>query len=164
MNKRTFIQTKSSRARRSGKFRLGTAVLETAIALPLLTYLSMGMVDFGQFFYIKHAFEAAARDGVRAGILASATQTQVNNIISTTLLQANVTYNSSWLTMSYSQDGVNYYSVTDVSTVPAGDMLTFNLTTAYNNIPNAVRPLYSITGKGIGNGKPVTGYATMIKE
>ena len=44
-------------------------------AFQLLMFISMGMVEFGQYFYIKHAFEGAARDAARAAVLATATST-----------------------------------------------------------------------------------------
>ncbi len=35
----------------------GNAILEMALVLPLLIVLAMGMVEFGQYFYLKQAFE-----------------------------------------------------------------------------------------------------------
>lgn len=143
--------------------RTANAIVELIIAFQLLLVLSFGMVEFGQYFYIKHCFESAARDAARVGILATSTQSEVNTTLANTLAQANVPYNSSWLTMTDLGPGI-VGIVTDISTVPAGDQVQFDLTTTYDQIPNAVRPLYSLTGKGIGNGKPVSGRCTMVKE
>ena len=149
------------RLRGQPKRRRGLEVIEMAVAFQVLLFLSMGMIEFGQYFYIKHCFESAVRDGARYAILASATQTQTVSTITTTLAQANVTYNSSWLTITDLTAGT---TVADVSTVPQGDQLEFVLSTTYGNIPNAVRPLNSMTGKGIGNGKVVSAACIMVKE
>ncbi|HEX4125912.1 MAG TPA: TadE/TadG family type IV pilus assembly protein [Tepidisphaeraceae bacterium] len=143
--------------------RRGTAMMELAIAFPIMLAMAFGLCEFGQYMYIRHCFEGAARDAMREAILSTATQTQVTSTITSTLAQANVTYNSSWCTITDS--GPSYTgTVTDVSTVSAGDELTLTLSAKYSTIPCAVRPLYSMTGVGIGPNKMVVGECTMIKE
>jgi len=68
-------QTSYRRVWRGGSLRgrSGTEVLEMALILPLLLLLAFGTVEFGYWFYLEHNFQAAARDGVRAGIVASLT-------------------------------------------------------------------------------------------
>jgi Flp pilus assembly protein TadG len=139
----------------------GNALIETAVALFVLLFVAMGMVEFGQFLYIKHAFNSAARDGARAAIISGGTQAKVVAAITNALQQANVTYNSSWLTMT---DTTTSATVTDVSTVPSGDTIKISLSVNYDLIPNVTRPLYTLTGKGIKNGKPITGVCAMMKE
>jgi Flp pilus assembly protein TadG len=46
-------------------FRRANALIEMAIVLPVLSFLSLGLAEFGQYFYINNAFEAAARDAAR---------------------------------------------------------------------------------------------------
>jgi Flp pilus assembly protein TadG len=150
-------------ARPSARRTRGTAIMELAIAFPVLLAITFGLCEFGQYMYIKHCFEGAARDAMREAILATATQTQVTSTITSTLSQANVTYNSSWLTITDLGPGFSG-TVTDVSTVAAGDELTLKLSATYSTIPCAVRPLYSMTGVGIGPTKTVVGECTMIKE
>ena len=137
--------------------------MELALAFPLLLFMAFGLVEFGQYVYIKHCFESAARDAMRLSIMVNATQAKVNTTLSSTLAQANVTYNPSWLTITDLGPGYNG-TVTDVSTVPAGDQIQLTLSANYSSIPNAVRPLYQFTGIGIGAGKSVVGICTMIKE
>jgi Flp pilus assembly protein TadG len=132
-----------------------------ALALPLLLAMGLGMVEFGQYFHVKHTFEAATRDSCRIAIGASATQSQVVARMTAVLSNANITYNSSWLTMT---DTTSNTTVTDVAMVPAGHFLKVQLSTTYDQIPGIVRPLYSFTGKGIANGKPVKGTTIMVKE
>jgi Flp pilus assembly protein TadG len=148
-------------ARRHSRRRLANTTIEMIISFPVLLFLVFGMVEFAQFFYIRNAFVSAARDAARVAVLSSATQSQVTTTLTNTLSEANVTYNSSWLTITDLTAGT---TVTDVSTVPAGDQMRFVLTTTYSAIPNAVRPLSAMTGKGIGSGKVITGQCTMLKE
>ncbi len=131
------------------------------VTFSVLLFVTFGMVEFGQFFYIKHCFEAAVRDGGRVAILPSASQSQMVSTITATLAQANVTYNASWLTVTDVTTGT---TVTDVSQVTIGDQMQLTLSTTYGNIANAQRPLYSLTGKGITNGKVLTATSLMVKE
>jgi Flp pilus assembly protein TadG len=140
----------------------GGSIIEMAFVLQLLLWLAMGMAEFGQYFYIKSAFQAAARDVARASILATAVQTDPATTATRTLGFANVTFNSSWMTITDVTS--TPVTVTDVSTVAAGHALQVTITTNYASIPNAYRPLFQITGQGIGNGKAVTGQCCMIKE
>ena len=141
--------------------RSGSQILEMALAFPLLLYLVMGMIEFGQYFYIKHCFESAVRDGGRYAILANSTQAQLVNTLTMSLQQANITYNSSWLTIT---DITAATPVTDVSKVPAGDQVQITLSTTYGNIPNALRPLSSLTGVGISSTKAVNAIYITVKE
>jgi Flp pilus assembly protein TadG len=143
------------------KQRGGSVVIEMVFSFSLLMFIAMGMVEFGQYFYIKHAFEAAARDAARASILATATASSPATAATYTLSEANVTFNSSWLTITDTTAGS---TVSDVSTVPAGDILQVQLLATYDQIPNVLRPLYSMTGQGIKNGKPMLGQCTMVRE
>ena len=122
-----------------------------------------GLVEFGQYIYIRHCFESAARDAARVAIMPSATQSQVNAVLQNTLMQANITYNSNWLTIT--DLGPNAPgTVSDVSTVPLGDQLQLVLSTQYSNVPNAITPLYNLFGVGINPNKGLSGICTMVKE
>lgn len=46
----------------------GTAMLELAIALPLILILLFGTIEFGVLFYNKQVITNASREGARAGI------------------------------------------------------------------------------------------------
>lgn len=122
----------------------------------------MGMVEFGQYFYIRSAFVAAARDVARASCLATAKAGDPVTRATATLAQANVTFNSSWMTIVDASN--SNAAVSDVSTVAVGHQILVTIQTQYNNIPNAYRPLYSFTGHGVGNGKTCSGQCMMIKE
>jgi Flp pilus assembly protein TadG len=142
--------------------RNANSIIEMAVVLPVLLFVVLGMAEFGQYFYIRNAFQAAARDVARACCLATAVQTDPVTRATATLSMANVTFNSSWMTIV---DVSNSNStVTDCSAVPVGDKILVTIQCQYNLIPNAYRPLYAMTGKGIGNGKMCTGISERIKE
>jgi Flp pilus assembly protein TadG len=145
------------------RFRRGGAVLELALTFPVFLAMAFGLVEFGQYMYIKHCFEAAARDAARVGIMSNATQSQVTTTLTNTLAQGNVTFSSSWLTITDLGPSATG-TVSNVANVSAGDQLQFSVSTTYSSIPNVVRPLYNMTGAGIGSGKVVSGICTMVKE
>jgi Flp pilus assembly protein TadG len=46
----------------------GTAMIETAILLPLFLMLLLGILIYGQYFMLAHSVQQAANDGARAAI------------------------------------------------------------------------------------------------
>ena len=142
--------------------RRATSIIEMAIVLQVLLWLAMGMAEFGQYFYIKSAFQSAARDVARASIMATALQTDPATTATRTLSYANVTYNPAWMTIVDVTSTPT--TVTDVSQVAPGHALQFTIKVTYDQIPNVYRPLNQITGQGIKNGKQMIGQCTMIKE
>jgi Flp pilus assembly protein TadG len=147
---------------RKSPSRRGTAIMEAAIALPLLLCLAFGMTEYGQYFYIRTAFESAARDAARFGITATAQQGDPASAATSTLAACNITFNSSWLTIVDRSTG--WTTVTDVSTIGPGDLLIFTISTTYYQLPGAYRPLHTFTGLGISNSLVVSGQCSMIKE
>ena len=138
------------------------AMIEVVIIFPVLMFVMLGTVEFGQYFYIRSCFEAAARDAARAAILQTAQQADPATKATATLAQANVTFNSSWMTIV---DFTNSSTtVTDVSTVPAGHMLIVTIQATYSTIPNAFRPLSNMTGVCVGASRVCLGQCQMIKE
>ena len=163
------IPTAARRIVRPRRFRSGTAVIETVFALQILLFLTFGMVEFGQYMYIRHAFVSAARDGCRAAILPTTTTiTPVNNAVNNTLLLAGITYNANWIALTQSTTGAvgSFTSVANPNSVSTGNYICVTVSTNYSQIPLALRPLSSITGNtfGIGTSKTVTGSATMVMQ
>jgi Flp pilus assembly protein TadG len=151
-----------TRARPVPSRRRGTAVMETAIVLPMLLFMAFGLAEFGQYFFIASTFEAAARDAARVSIMSTAQQGDPATAATRTLGYSNITFNSSWLTIIDISN--SSATVTDVSTIAPGHLLTFTIQTTYYLLPGACRPLYQFTGFGITNSKTVTGQCSMIKE
>lgn len=48
--------------------RRGTAMIETALLLPLFLMLLLGILIYGQYFLLAHSVQQAANDGARAAI------------------------------------------------------------------------------------------------
>ena len=51
------------------KVQRGAALVEFALALPLLFALLLAMVDFGLYFFIEHTVQFATREGVRLALV-----------------------------------------------------------------------------------------------
>ena len=158
-------QTRRTALRHRNRWRGGNAILEMAIVMPVLMYLAMGMVEYGQYVYLKHAFEMAARDGARVALVSGTTQAEVVAAMTNTLAAANVTYNPAWAKFYWvTAPGANA-QVTDLTTISAGFGIEVTLSAQYSTLPNAVRPLSSlIPAAGIGTGKQITGTCTVIRE
>ena len=63
----------------------GTAILETALTLPLLLLVSVGIFEFGRAYQTTQVMTNAAREGARVAILAGATQQDVRDRVTTYL-------------------------------------------------------------------------------
>jgi Flp pilus assembly protein TadG len=49
--------------------RIGQSLVETALVLPLLAFLTFGLLDFGRAYYFQVSVTNSAREGARTGIL-----------------------------------------------------------------------------------------------
>src|SRR3954467_1329318 len=98
--------------------RRGNGVLEAALVLPVLLAFSMGMVEFGQYFYAKHTIQAAARDGARTAILSTATHAQAQQAVSNTMGSAN--FGSSTYTLTFT-DPTTSTTISNIATVTKGN-------------------------------------------
>jgi Flp pilus assembly protein TadG len=57
--------------RRHAPFQRGQSIVEFALVLPLLLLLVFGIIEFGFFLFNKQMITNAAREGARAGIIAT---------------------------------------------------------------------------------------------
>jgi Flp pilus assembly protein TadG len=119
------------------------------LTLTILLNLTFGCIEFGYYFYCKNTLQGAAREGVRASIVAGATDANVTSAVNNVLSAAGqVTGN---YTVSVSPD---------LNTSPAaGTTMTVTVTGTWGTIGNGFRPLGLI-----GTGKQLTGTAVMRKE
>ena len=148
-----------------GRRRRGSSLLQMVVVMQVLLIVVMGAVEFGQYLYIKHAFQAAARDAARQAGLESATQQKVIDRAAATLGQANVAMQAGWFqAYDVSTDGATATAVSDLSTIPTGHRVKVVINTTYGQVPNAMRFLYGIFGKGIGPTKPIGGTCTAVRE
>src|ERR1700678_3485057 len=79
----------TNQSNRALRKRPGAAILEIALTLTLLLNLTFGMVEFGYYFYVKNAFESAAREGARAAIVPGATTTTAATAVTNALTAYN---------------------------------------------------------------------------
>jgi Flp pilus assembly protein TadG len=56
----------------------GTALLETAITLPIILLVSVGIFEFGRAYQVQQVLTNAAREGARLSILEGISDDQVN--------------------------------------------------------------------------------------
>jgi Flp pilus assembly protein TadG len=65
----TIANTRSRRILRRGNCRSGAEVIELALLMLPLLWLTFGAIDYGWYFYLQHNLEGAAREGARVGII-----------------------------------------------------------------------------------------------
>src|SRR5947199_10736739 len=70
------------------RHRRGSEVLELALLFLPLLWLTFGAVDFGYYFYLQHNCQAAAHAGARAGIIATATNADVQAAVDAVMSNA----------------------------------------------------------------------------
>ena len=147
-------QNKPSRKARAGRgtWRRGTAVLETALVILVLAYLSFGTVEFGYYFYVKNALEGAAREGARAGIPPSA----VSSDVTTAVTNSMTGFSSTSYSVSVTDTSGN---TVDVSSVSTGSPVKVTVSATWSTIGAGFRPMTLISGT-----KTVKGVCVMRKE
>ena len=159
---RSQFSDKLSRHRRITRRRIGGAVLETVLVLPILLYLAFGIVEFGYYFYVKHSLEGAARDGCRAFIASGATTTDISTAVSQAMTAANLGSSGyTTVTTDTPAGGGGTFTVTgaNYTSCVAGDTITVVVSASWGTAGQGYRPWALI-----GAAKVVTGNAVMRKE
>ena len=133
--------------------RRGNAVVEAALVLPVLLTLTFGTVEYGYFFFVKQSVQGAAREGCRAGIVPTATNTNVTSAIAASLNAAGLNASTTTLDAKYTLT----LTPSNVSGVTAGTSITVQLDTTWGAV--GVRPMGLI-----GSSKVVRGVTVMRKE
>ena len=136
--------------------RLGAAVLETVLIMPVLLYLAFGVVEFGYYFYVKHSVEGAAREGCRAFIVSGATLTNVSTAVTASMHAAQLD-NSGYTAVT--QDGSTVLTNANYTSAIAGDTITVTVSCTWGTAGAGYRPWALI-----GASKSVIGTAVMRKE
>jgi Flp pilus assembly protein TadG len=70
--------------------RRGLAIVETALILPLLMVLTLGILEFGWCFIKLQQINIAAREGARAGARSGGTNAQVDAAVADFMTRANM--------------------------------------------------------------------------
>jgi Flp pilus assembly protein TadG len=133
--------------------RRGAAILETALVMVILIYMSFGAAETGYFLWVKHSMEGAAREGARAAITANATQQDVTDAI----YQATDAVGIARKDISYSitVGSAAGAAVGDVSTVPEGTGICVQVICNWKDV--GIHPMNFF-------GDTATGAAVMRKE
>src|SRR5215212_7339314 len=71
-----------------GTRRRGATILEMALTLGILLSLSFGTVEFGYFFFVKNTVQGAAREGARAAITPTGSNSDVTTAVNGALQAA----------------------------------------------------------------------------
>jgi Flp pilus assembly protein TadG len=101
------------------------------LTLTILLNLTFGGIEFGYYFFVKNTMDGAAREGVRAGIVPGAADSNVTTAVNNVLSAAGLTTGS--FTVSISPD---------LSTSPAvGSNLTVSITANWGTVGAGFRPL-----------------------
>jgi Flp pilus assembly protein TadG len=75
---------------RSRKNERGTALLETALTLPLVLLVSVGIFEFGRAYQMQQVLTNAAREGARLAVTPNTTTGQVQTRVQTYLQSGQV--------------------------------------------------------------------------
>ena len=87
------------------KNQRGTALIETAVTLPLVLLVSVGIFEFGRAYQVFQVCTNAAREGARLSVLPGTTDTDVKNRVAAYLKAGQVTQtpNPSWVTIDHTK-------------------------------------------------------------
>ncbi len=127
--------------------RFGGTLLETAIVLPVLVSVGFGMIEVGHYFFVKNAVQGAAREGARAAIVSTGTNSDVTAAVATAMSSAGI---SSGYTTTTSPASVT-------AALTTGTSITVTVTIPWSSV--GVIPMGYITSS-----KTLTGTATMRRD
>ena len=127
----------------------GNTVIEAALVLPILLSLAFGTIEFGYFFFIKHNLQGAAREGVRAAIVAGGTNADVTSAVTASLTNAGLQNCGFTITTT----------PTDTSTASGTQAITVTVQCTWGTVGTGLRPLQLISAT-----KVVKGTASMRHE
>src|SRR5690242_17331928 len=83
----------------------GTALMETALTLPLVLLVSVGIFEFGRAYQVFQVCTNAAREGARLAVLPGTTDTDVKNRVTAYIRAGQVTQSPdpSWVTIDHTK-------------------------------------------------------------
>ncbi len=72
----------------------GAALLETAITIPLILLISVGIFEFGRAYQVQQVLTNAVREGARAAVIEGTSDEQVSKIVTDYMTSGNVPIDS----------------------------------------------------------------------
>jgi Flp pilus assembly protein TadG len=131
--------------------RWGGAILEMALAAPILVMLSFGTVEYGYYIYVKNEMYGAASNGAQEASLDTCTDTSVATAVSNAMSNAGLSHSGYTVTTSPST----------VVGAASGTSMSVTVTLTWGNV--GVNPLPVALG-GISTSKQMTTTATMRRQ
>lgn len=136
----------------------GQALVELALALPLLLLILVGIFEFARAYSIKQTLVNAAREGARVGVVQTTLDSSAVVTAITYYLSANnVTPDSVTITAAAPDGTAKGYSAATV-----GDAISVTVYDHYDFI--LVGPVVGMFGGSFRNGVDLGSRATMRKE
>ena len=131
--------------------RRGASILEMALTLMVLLWLTFGTIEFGYFFFLKNTVQGAAREGARAAITPSGSNTDVTTAVNNALTAAGL--RTADFTTTVKVNG----TVANANTATAGQSIEVSVQASWGTV--GLRPLGLIATT-----KNVRGVAAMRRE
>ncbi len=69
----------------------GAALLETAVTLPIILLISVGIFEFGRAYQVQQVLTNAAREGARVAVLPDFTDAQVRDVVRSYMTSGGIT-------------------------------------------------------------------------
>lgn len=108
---------------RTNQNRRGITIIETSLVLLMLLTLTLGVIEYGWFFYKSHQIANAARQAARIGARPSSDAATVTTVAETALTNAGIPLNLVDIAVSPAPDAVN-----------AGETFVVTLTADYTEL------------------------------
>lgn len=138
-------------ARQKRRRRRGAAAVELAIVLPFLLALVLGMLEIGRAIMATNALTTAAREGVRAGVVANGDNAKITAAVNSSLTAQKIP-------LSNVQVAVKVNNVTaNVSSAATGAAVSVTVSVPYHDVKWVPSPDYLV-------GKTLTATAVMRRE
>ncbi len=125
------------------KNQRGAALLETAITLPLILLISVGIFEFGRAYQTWQVLTNAAREGARIACLPDYTDTQVTTTVRNYLTSGRL-------------PGANSATITIVRNVPFGATTASRVTVNYPFTFMVIGPVARLVRSNSTVGAPLT--------
>ena len=104
--------------------RRGAVLIEAALVLPILLYLTLGVIEYGWMLLKAQQIANAAQAGVRAGALADGTTATVNAAINSQMTQFGIP----------STAYTTQYNPNDPSTLTRGATFSVQVSVTYSSV------------------------------
>jgi Flp pilus assembly protein TadG len=105
--------------------RRGSAVVEMAVVIPVLTLFTLGSVEIGRAMIVKHVLEEAARAGCRVAISEYSVDADVYEMVDLAMDQADLTGYTTDVTPVFTEELGPFEVVTVRVSVPFADVSWF---------------------------------------